>query len=204
MNLPTTKIIIGLAGPEGVGKSTLSDAIVWRLPNLTDCRAVAYRESFAQPLYEALAAICRVSVEYIRAHKDEVFTADTAPVPCLIGSSFRKMLQNLGEGFGRTLTHPELWAQLAVLRAKVWEGKRNLIVFDDVRYENEAKQCHVIIELKRPGIDYARTHASNMGLPAHVPREVVHASTPEKTAEYIITNLDMFVAKYATKKAAAV
>ncbi len=169
----TRKIIIGLAGPEGVGKSTVADAIVQRAATLTQFHGVGYRASFAAPLYDALSAICKVSVEHIKKRKDEIFTAETAPVPCLVGLSYRAMLQKLGEEFGRKQCHPEFWAQLAVAREKVWNGKVNFIVFDDVRYENEAAQCHLVCELQRDGIDYARTHASNMGLPGHVRKAVI-------------------------------
>lgn len=165
----TRKIIIGIAGPEFVGKSTVAQIIVTRTPTISDFKAVAYIGSMAAPIYNALSGIFGVEVYFIKAHKDEIFTEATAPVPCLVGKSWRMLLQNIGSGWGRTL-HPELWAQMAVRREKTWAGKTNLIVFDDVRFEQEAKQCDLLFELSRDGITYAKTHDSNMGLPGYIPR----------------------------------
>lgn len=165
----TRKIIIGIAGPEFVGKSTIAQIIVTHTPTISNFEAVAYIGSMAAPIYNALAGMFGVEVSFIKAHKDEIFTDATAPVPCLIGKSWRFLLQDLGTRWGRSL-HNEIWAQMAVQREKTWAGKTNLIVFDDVRFEQEAIQCDLLFELCRDGITYAKTHDSNMGLPDYIPR----------------------------------
>jgi hypothetical protein len=105
----------------------------------------------------------------------------------LVGQSWRFLLQRVGTEVGRSC-HPDLWVQLAIRSQKEWAGKINLIVFDDVRFENEARQCNLLIELRRQGIDYAKRHASNMGLPESIHRVVVVVAhdAPGNAAEYII------------------
>ena len=187
----TTKIIIGLAGPEGVGKSTVANAIVERMAHMTNFKAVAYKASFATPLYEALSTMFNVSIEHIREHKDELFTIKTAPVPCLFGFSFRYLLQRLGTEFGRAQISPNFWAQMAIKREdKVWAGKVNLIVFDDVRFAEEANQCDKVYELFREGITYAKNHPSNAGLPGDINRMIIHLNqSPVEAAQQIIRNV---------------
>lgn len=183
---------IGLAGPGCVGKSTTMRAIHELLPSiamqlphglqLSMCGMLLEQRSFAQPLYEMIAVMTGLTIEQLKATKEIDWTAETAPVPSLIGWSPRKLLKHYGE-FTRATVSQEFWVQRATV-----ESRAIFVVFDDARHDPEFQVCKAIIELERDGIVYAKDHPSSMPPdPEWIDLKVnLTGRTPEHVAREII------------------
>ena len=151
--------IIGLCGPKGVGKSTYAKSF--------EGAAIL---SFATPIKEMLKVILPHPAWLEK--KEE-------PIPGFPnGVTVRRMLQTLGTEWGRETVFPNIWVQAAIRKAEDQIGKR-LIIFDDIRFPNEAwairrlghkhEILSTIIHVSRKGYepDENESHVSEAGLPRH-------------------------------------
>jgi hypothetical protein len=154
----STPFIVGIAGPARVGKSTTMRAIETMF--LTKSWQIEQR-SFANPLYEMIAAMTGLTIEQLKATKDIIWTAETAPIPSLVGWSPRKCLQHVGE-FMRKTVSKTIWIERALKPFKWPKMQKQIIVFDDARHDPEYNICQVVIELERDGCRYACDHESAM------------------------------------------
>lgn len=145
--------IVGISGRKGSGKTTLAQHLVLYAPV-----GVARRVSFADPIRAMLSALGVPDIYYNM--KDE-------PVPELCGVSTRRAMQSLGTEWGRGMIHTELWVRAAMRRA-MRQRDVDLVVFDDVRFDNEARaireQGGIVIRVVRPGVVNTDTHASEAGV----------------------------------------
>jgi hypothetical protein len=159
VKIPDSKII-GLAGPKGVGKTTLAGELIGDKGSVI---------SFADPIKQMarhilLALGCKPAVKWLSIWKER-------QVPGLpAGITPRVMLQLIGTELGRNLLDPDIWVKAGMGKAKpVWR-KGGIVVFDDVRFENEARAIKELdgeiwlIQRKGyfPPLD---SHISEKGLP---------------------------------------
>jgi hypothetical protein len=161
-----SKTIIGLAGPKQSGKTSAAGKLE---------KSGFVRYSFASPLRRMLAALLddlghtEAEINYF-LHRDKVQV-----IPGLLQSS-RVLLQTLGTEWGRTHVHPDLWVLAA--RRRIESSKDDLIVFDDVRFENEAALIRdlggLIIHVDRGDLVLTDTHASESRLVNHPEDAVVN------------------------------
>ena len=156
----TTREIIGLAGPKGVGKSTYASQMVFEIYKSPNSYPVKIM-SFASPLKEMLG--CIVHKDYIQDKEKEI--------PHL-GVSARHCLQTLGTEWGRNLNQ-DIWVNIAKHRIEQ-EKPNTTIIIDDVRFDNEARMIKelggTVWELQRSGIGGADKHISEAG----IGRELIH------------------------------
>ena len=149
--------IIGLCGPKGVGKSTYAKT----LPE-----AMVF--SFAKPLKEMLISIL--------PHEGWINQKEEVPPGFPEHCTVRFMLQELGTSFGRETCYANIWVDAAYRMVEPYVGKKT-IIFDDVRFPNEAwairrwgvsNEIHTkIIHISRDGFepDENDRHVSEAGLP---------------------------------------
>ncbi len=175
-----SSFFVGLAGPAHVGKSTTTDALL-ELSRSYSGPAWEVR-SFAAPIYEMVSAMTGRSVEELKLTKEVVWTAETAPMPSLIGWWPRKLLQLIGEGMRQSIS-PQVWVESATV---VDHYTKPIVVFDDARHDPEYAVCDVVIELERAGLKYTCDHPSAMPpdpekvdfvlkMDGHSPRDVARA-----------------------------
>lgn len=147
-------MLIGLCGAAGCGKGSVA-AI------LAEHRGFKVF-SFADPLYEAVAAISGMTVEQLQDR-----SIKEAPIPW-IGKSPRYLLQTLGTEWGRNTISQSIWVDAAMRRA---DGVENAVIAD-VRFNNEAEAIKAaggkIYLIVRPGwqtLDAeAARHSSESGV----------------------------------------
>ena len=136
----TQRLVIGLCGPEGAGKSTVAKL----LTNKFEGELVP----FASPLKRMLSAL-GVSDRHLYGTPDE----KEEPLGILGGKSARQAMQLLGTEWGRDAICADLWVRawhVAVSKKAGW-----LIVADDLRFQNEADAIKalggvVVCVLKKP------------------------------------------------------
>lgn len=138
MTLHTPRIVIGLTGLAGSGKSTIAKRLT--------CEHRFSRKPFAYPLKAMLSAV-GVPTDIL----DGDNAAKEAPLDVLGGKSCRHAMQTLGTEWGRMQMDGDFWVRL-------WErGTANLtrIVADDVRFPNEVEAIRrlggVILRVERRG-----------------------------------------------------
>ena len=140
--------VIGLVGEQGVGKTTLAEAL----------ESLGYTKvSFADQLREDVSELYGVGLHVMKgAYKNEPLEHD------MLGRSPRQILQDHGAYMRR---HNENhWAEQGV--AKIQEGGRYVV--DDVRYPNEQVMLQekgaVIIRMTREGVGVTDDqHESEVG-----------------------------------------
>jgi hypothetical protein len=158
-------MLIGLAGPAKVGKSTTAKALISTI-NQIDPNIKIDHAAFADSLYGICSYLTGVPVETMmdQSYKEVEWNELTAPIPALEGWTPRKFLQIVGTECFRQNVSQDFWLQCA---------KRSVSQFDiaimaDARFPNEYEFCDFVIELSRDGVDYARNHASAMPPPQEV------------------------------------
>lgn len=169
--------IIGLAGPAGVGKSTLAKRIA--ADSDLALRGVRVRVmSFADPLRDMLRAL-----GVPEGNLSGPLAAKEQACAELCGATARRAMQLLGTEWGRKLS-PDLW--IAAWRRRLHETEEQVVVIDDVRFGNEADAIHaaggVVLALKRGEIGYSCAHASEVGLDAMHIDATLNLSVADKPA----------------------
>lgn len=170
-NTKVNKIVIGLTGPKGVGKSSVAAELALLYPRTT-------RMNFAMPIRQALLAMGIEEPAYDKK-ESKMFMDGTM--------SYRDLLISLGTTWGRRMITEKMWVNYAADKleaiapptmgnvcgitgptfTKDYDAHNSLdhlIVFDDVRMDNEAdmirgqlrdKSRGRIFEIYGPGGDDA-------------------------------------------------
>lgn len=146
--------LIGISGPMGSGKTTVAGYL------RSNHGFIVYK--FAQPLRMMLGSLlwsaCMTDVEsYLEGDKKD------QPCEGLNGHTPRHAMQTLGTEWGRNHLGKDIWVEIAKMRL---HGVKGRVVFDDVRFENEAtmirqmggKVWHMVRESKKDG------HVSENGI----------------------------------------
>ena len=149
------RTIIGLAGRKQSGKTTAAD-------NLLNSGFV--RLSFADGMRAMLGELFN-SLGYSMTDVKSMLFEDKERFIAPLNKSYRQMMQSLGTEWGRELIHPDLWVMAA--RYQIEMSPDSNVVFDDVRFENEAALIRelggLIIHIDRGGL-VTDTHASESGI----------------------------------------
>jgi hypothetical protein len=148
--------IIGFCGSATAGKTTAANALV---------EALGYHKlSFAAPLRAMLRAL-GVTDEQMSAGKN-------APIPWLGGKTPRELMQTIGTEWGRKMVSECIWLDATSRIILGLPSDVPGVVFDDVRFDNEAKMLRdlggVIIRIERPSITVRMTHESEAGISGHL------------------------------------
>lgn len=152
-----SRLIIGLSGLAGSGKSTAAAHLVHR-------HGFA-RVRFAGPLKAMMAAL-GLTHEQIEGSEKEV------PCALLGGRTPRYAMQTIGTEWGRDLIAPDLW--IRAWRAAVDAVPAGQpIVCDDVRFPNEADAIRAaggfLVRVERPGAGAGAAGHSSEGQDLGVP-----------------------------------
>ena len=151
-----SRIIIGLAGPAGAGKTEVAKHLVDQYG--------FKRHGFAEPLKRMLAALGVPHECLCGSRKNE-------PLDILGGKTARWAMQTLGTEWGRDLIGPQLWVRAwlnDIGSTSLLLGYNHThVIDDDVRFGNEIdvirKLGGFIVHVSRPGHEGAgvgKVHAS--------------------------------------------
>jgi len=163
-------MLIGLTGKMGVGKSTAVKA----LKELYGDKVKIVK--FAQPIYDIQEyTYNRISSVYTRS---ESFIKD------------RALLQFIGTEWGRETISPSLWIDLWTTEVANLLEQGNIVICDDVRFDNEAEailvQKGIIIQIRSENtenrIDTRAgliNHKSEQGISLDLISEVVYNNSTE-------------------------
>lgn len=173
--------LVGLAGPAGVGKTSVAQALCV-LSNLRSVALPAFtRQRFAGPIKDMLSGLCLTRAQLDGAEKE-------APCDLLGGKTPRWAMRSLGD-WGRN-NDPDFWVRPAVCEAERYLLAGFGVVLDDVRFANEAAAIidlgGIIVQLSREGAAPSTMHASEAGLnPRLITYRVPNDQTPADAAVVI-------------------
>lgn len=162
--------VLSFAGPKFAGKGTASRLFL----------DLGYkRASFARPLKDML-----VTFGLTEADISDPVLKET-PHPLLNGHTPRFAMETLGTRWGRQIIWEDIWVNIGRIRVQQMVAAGERVVFDDVRFDNEAIQLGSInapvVEITRPGCAYNPAIPSEAGLSRHlITATVANDGTPEQ------------------------
>jgi len=178
-----TPVVITLAGPDGVGKSTTALEIV-RAGNKT--RATFTSLAIAEPIYKAVSVITNVPVIYLHEYNHRTFLEiakdRSLPVPAtFFPRTVRDVLRAFGSDAVRRTFGDDVW--LDHVKARISSCRVDVVVIEDARTPVEWAFGKMIL-LSRHGVTYSKAHETDCPPPS----EMVWASydlsaSPRKTGE---------------------
>lgn len=146
------RIIIGLTGRAGAGKSTVAAYL--------EHKWAMHQIAFAEPIQSMLCQLFAV------AGIDGAWTADRAlkELPTSLGWSYRHLAQSLGTEWARHQLADDFWLRVAGTRIDTPMMQTEHVVISDVRFPNEADWIRarggVIVRVLREGLPSVRLHES--------------------------------------------
>ena len=147
--------LVGLCGLAGSGKTTAAEFLATN----------GYKPlKFAGPLKAMTGALLK-EVGLSRADILECLEGEYKEVPFqeLQGKTPRHVMQTLGTEWGRGFMAEDFWLRIAESRAQQKMRRKGCVLFDDLRFENEAEMIRknggTVIKLVR-GESRAAAHAS--------------------------------------------
>jgi len=159
--------IIGLAGPAGVGKSTVARSI----SKITGGEIFSFADAIRLGLY-----VMGFPVDVKQKER-----------PVLGDLSSRDLMKKLGM-WGRDLDEG-FWCSRVMDR--IDRGVTHLAIIDDVRFDNEAEAIRArggsVFQLSRGGVDFAGDHPTECGLYSASIDHRIDVGTPEEAALEIIS-----------------
>jgi len=152
--------IIGIAGPKGVGKTTVGCELSRLLPTTLQI-------SFADPLKDMLAIL----LEYGGIDDPRDLMSDPIRkeerLDILQGHTPRECLQTLGTEWGRDRVGINLWTSICMTRIE--RSNAQYAIVDDVRFPSEvaaiADRKGVVFKLRREDVKQTYEHDSEQDLP---------------------------------------
>jgi len=159
-------ILIGLLGPAGSGKSTVSEYLVKHYG--------AERYSLAGPLKEIAKNTFDFSYEQLYGTQEQKEAIDPR-----YNFSPRWLLQRLGTEGLRNVFGKDVWIDLLLKR--IQEEKPNLAVCDDVRFYNESKRLrYCVTEYNETACNLGRGLVWRLECPWRISKaDATHASEAE-------------------------
>ena len=145
-------ILLGIAGPKGVGKTTFKNTLLDKLP-----------DSISIPLAAPLKNCCKAIFPDLDLDNKE----DPYLHRDFLGQEFasaRKILQIVGTDIFRAYKK-NIWLDIHALFVK--NQKCKVVIVDDVRFDNEATYIRnngFLVHLKRNGVNYTNEHTSEKGV----------------------------------------
>jgi hypothetical protein len=194
-----TTNIIGLAGPLGVGKTTMANALGAALTRLA-FNVHVVRLSFATPLRMVCYQMCPEMgdkwLSHSQADKNALLPEHWQRLTGWL--TLREMLIGVGTHCMRAGS-PDVWIAAAVSMMKKEKSLHPCssdwlwFIYDDIRFENEAAMIRsypngMLVHISRPGVEYSRANPSEMGV-ALCPDDLRHTLTTQKNLEQEAMNL---------------
>lgn len=180
--------LIGLCSPAMFsGKTTVANALVEN-HGFTRLRLAGTLKAMTRAFLSGLGLPWEVVEDMVDGELKE------QAIPVLGGVTPRHLMQTIGTEWGRACVHPEVWINVAMNQARMMRGDGAAVVFDDVRYRNEADAIvaagGVIVRIVRPEAVVTRTHSSEGELDDYpVTYELLNdggfAGVPERTARML-------------------
>lgn len=156
-------MLIGLWSPVmGSGKTTIAEYLTERHGFVRMAMADALKRMFEM----FLQASGMSAIEAHNVVRDPVLKEQ--PLDVLCGKTPRHAMQTLGTEWGRDQIDPDVWARSAMGRASVAMAAGHSVVFDDIRFPNEAEAvAHAggfMVSVERPGATLTSAHPSEGAL----------------------------------------
>jgi len=175
-------IIIGITGQATAGKTSLAHIIIEYYPGFV-------KLSFADPIRAMLKAIGLTDAE--------LSDGKHLPNPKLCMRTPRYAMQKLGTEWGRECIGESIWRDAAMREAKAVCLSGLSVVFDDVRFDNEAVAVReaggIVINVWKPGLPPPMDHASELGI---APALTDHFLSADNLAELERNALALFNEHY--------
>jgi len=181
-------LVIGICGKARSGKDTIASTIV-ESKVLSQTFVMGYRLALADPIKSIIEGLLSMWMDDPAAglSADAVVermlsgNLKEAPIADLGDKSPRRMMQTLGTDWGRNMICEDLWVKL--LRGRIdyvsnlsENGGANgcLVVVPDIRFDNEAKICNVLLQVDRPDAEEVAEHVSEDGISTHLITHTIH------------------------------
>ena len=166
--------IYGTCGPKGVGKTTYANQIALSFHN-SDKNRYAFVMSFANELKEEV----NQAFKYIGIDVNKVDKETIRPVYQIVGDLRRDNNKNYYVERLLDLICTKISLEVLGLNKETIvcddaQTREVYVCIDDVRFENEARICDRLEELKRDGVDYTEEHSTETRLPDHLIDQVFH------------------------------
>jgi energy-coupling factor transporter ATP-binding protein EcfA2 len=157
-------MIIGLAGPKGVGKSTLASKLTELLPNSTVLPFAAPLKAMAEAFYRSMGLPEEEVLRRVYGDRKEMrdYLGERLVTP-------RQVMQTLGTEWGRGTIGKTIWTGIWLDRARSETSIGRSVIVDDVRFEDEVEAVQLlggrVFDLYAPELKQTGDrHASERGV----------------------------------------
>lgn len=178
--IPSRPLMIGLCSPVmGSGKTTFAEALV-RNHGFVRLSVAATLKAMVQTFLQESGLDCYDAKELITDPDLKEY-----PIKELNWQSPRYAMQTLGTEWGRELLGDDIWIGSAIRKAQYLMSQGQSVVFDDVRFENEAqaivKASGAMVRVWRPGTSGTATGHASEGQLDNYPcaYTIINDSTPK-------------------------